>query len=129
MTKIEVLVLGTEETRVQIAELLQYRPDMEVVTGDSVVRHSRIVVLEVAPELPDTMTLLEQMQAELPPPQFVILAHQLDMAHVRQVVDLGVMGYFLTGSNLDGLEAAIRLVASGKFAISPPITQLLLSRT
>jgi DNA-binding NarL/FixJ family response regulator len=77
--------------------------------------------------VPDIIPFLGHIQMQYPKSQCLILAHELDLANVRKVVDAGAMGYLLIQPNFEGLTAAIPLVRAGKMALSRQITHLLIS--
>ena len=136
MNKIRVAVFAQHQTRPRLLELLQPHADIQpsVLTASvqdlwqGIVQHDpQVVLVETHPELADTISLIKQIQSHHLEIRCVVLAHRLDMGHVRQAVDVGAMGYLLIEPEVDDLATPIRLVFSGKFTCSPEIARLLAS--
>jgi DNA-binding NarL/FixJ family response regulator len=136
MNKISIAILGQLTTIRQLSDCLQSHPELElsVSTTDPTVLiqginqfNPQVVLLEVAPTCTKIPECIHQIQAHQPETKCIILAHQLNVVHVRQTILAGATGYLLISPNLDDLAISIRLVHSGKFICSATIATLLTS--
>jgi DNA-binding NarL/FixJ family response regulator len=134
--KIRIGIFASENTTRSISILFRAHPEIELSMSTAsphdllhfmTLEHLPVVLLEATPALPDIPGFLNQLQVQHSKSQYLILAHELDLTNVRQVVDAGAMGYLLIQPNFEGLVAAIPLVRAGKFTLSPQIMHLLVS--
>ena len=85
-----------------------------------------VILLEAIPDCFQIIDLVDRILRKDSATKCIILAHRLDMLHVRQAVSAGAMGYLLMPDITD-LITSVRLVNSGKFACSPEIVRQLVS--
>src|SRR5579871_2239760 len=104
MNQIRVAVFGQHQTRPRLLELLTPHADIQpsVLTANLqdlwqgiAQTNPQVVLVETHPALADTISLVMQIQYNRPEIRCIVLAHRLDIAHVRQAVDVGAMGYLL----------------------------------
>ena len=136
MNKISVAILGQLTTIQQISDRFQSHPELELsvsATDPTVLIQGveqfnpQVILLEVALSCTKIPDCIHRIQAHQPETKCIILAHQLNVAHVRQTILAGATGYLLIEPNLDDLAISIRLVHSGKFICSATIAALLTS--
>ena len=65
------------------------------------------------------------VRIQYPRIRLLVLAHAVDVAEVQEAITIGVSGYLLLGSSLEGLETSIRLVHSSKLTLSSEIAEAL----
>ncbi len=136
MIKIQIVVFGSQKLSFQISQLLRPYSDLELNAFASTTaqlvetiadKRPRVVLLEATPALVDIHAFLSQITVPGVNPAYIILAHDINLSHVRQAFDTGIAAYLLIRSSLDSLISAVRLADSGKVTVSPEITHLLIS--
>ena len=86
-----------------------------------------LLLLENGLNSSNIIRLVEKVRSDYPRINLLILTHQIDVDRVREAISLGVLGYLLIQSSMEGIETCLRLVESGKLTLSSEITQALLS--
>jgi DNA-binding NarL/FixJ family response regulator len=108
----EVATCPTQDTAILIHFGREFRPN--------------IVLLEKSATLQPTLAALQLLRTELSTTKVVILAPDtMTMLHARELLDEGAKAYLLTSCITDDLMTSLRLVASGKIVICPPVAQSL----
>lgn len=108
----EVATCPTQEHAILLHFGREFRPD--------------IVLLEKSATLQPTLATLQLLRAELSAAKIVIIAPDtVTMLHARELLDEGAKAYLLTSCLTDNLMTSLRLVASGKIVICPPVAQSL----
>jgi DNA-binding NarL/FixJ family response regulator len=131
-----MIFFGSKDIEQEINYLLHSQPGIGLVAStDSanalpslLERYApQLLLLEQANENTKTMSLVRRIRAQYPQIRLLILAHEVNIAQIRECISIGVSAYLLVGSSLEGLAISIRLVNSGKLTLSSEITQALLA--
>jgi DNA-binding NarL/FixJ family response regulator len=134
MNKLRIAIFGQPSTITQISARIRPHKDLELslTTGDVAVLYGpeaqsglEVVLLEMIPQCTQTVEFIRYIQSRQSATKCLVLAHQLDISHVRQTLMAGAMGYLLLEPDLDNMVSCIRLVNSGKFICSSSVTSLL----
>jgi DNA-binding NarL/FixJ family response regulator len=140
MAKIYVSMYAPPAIGQQVSTCLSGCPDFEIVEittsldllETAILKHKSQVLLLHAPrdpsgllDLSDIVTMLNYMQARHFDVKSLVLAHRLDIDHVKESIEAGALGYVKLDSCFDGLIPAIRLVHTGKMALAPEIIPFL----
>jgi DNA-binding NarL/FixJ family response regulator len=85
-----------------------------------------LILLEHSSHLQSTMGILQRLHGEGSRVTLMVIAHELNPAHVRRLLGEGARGYLLASSLHEDLASSIRLVVSGKTVLSPSVADALL---
>ncbi len=136
MTDMDVVFFGSRLVEQMLDRSLNADPEIEIAASTD--NHAdlfdflqasspQLLVLENRHEHRNLLLLVQQIRQHYPRVKLMILAHNADVALVRELISSGISGYLLLGSSLDGLAASIRLMSCGKLILSSEITRALLA--
>jgi len=141
MAKIYVSMYAPPAIGQQVSMRLSVCPDFEIVEittsldmlETAILKHKSQVLLLHARrdasgllDLSDVVTMLNYMQARHFDVKSLVLAHRVDIDHVKESIEAGALGYVKLDGDLNGLIPAVRLVHAGKMALAPEIISRLI---
>ena len=80
-----------------------------------------IIVMDLSMPVMDGVTATQQVCAQLPETQVVVLTMHDDVAKTRQALDAGANGYLSKGSSFSEVLATVEAVAAGETGLSPEL--------
>lgn len=80
-----------------------------------------IIVMDLSMPVMDGVTATEQICAQLPDTQVVVLTMHDDVNKTRQALDAGANGYLSKGSSFAEVLATVEAVAAGETGLSPEL--------
>ncbi len=80
-----------------------------------------IILMDLSMPVMDGVTATQQVCAQLPDTQVVVLTMHDDVAKTRQALDAGANGYLSKGSSFSEVLATVEAVAAGETGLSPEL--------
>ena len=80
-----------------------------------------IVLMDLSMPVMDGVTATEQIRAQLPETQVVVLTMHDDVTRTRQALDAGANGYLSKGSSFSEVLGTVEAVAAGETGLSPEL--------
>ena len=136
MKNIQLVFFGSNRVKQQVSNRLPSQSRIGILASTNNVTllfpllerlGPQLLLLENSDQHTDIVQLLQKIHTQYPQIKFLILAHKVNVPQIEAAIYMGVSGYLLLESSLEGLETAIYLVHSGKLILSSEITQALLS--
>ena len=136
MKSIQLVFFGSDRVKQRVSNHLPSQNRIEILASTNDVtllfplleRYTpQLLLLENVDQHTDIIQLVQQIHAHYPQIKFLILAHKVNVSQIEATIYIGVLGYLLLESSLEGLETAIYLAYGGKLILSSEIIQALLS--